>query len=138
MIKANNYLLGSVISVLLLSVGCSTGSVVEDADPDCDYTQNSYNHVEPRHCDPTTYPDKSKFDQSTTDYCDGISEGQNLSETVQSDYDRRTVQFDDRICYDKNMGVVVGTSGETWVRLVIDGDDGEVVTLFPESRAGCR
>ncbi|MFC6632312.1 hypothetical protein [Microbulbifer taiwanensis] len=136
--KVNHSLGISILSALLLSAGCASERVVEVSDPGCDYTQVSYNHVFPRHCVPSTYPYKSKFMLTTTDYCNGVPEGQSLCETVQSDYDRRTVQSDGNLCYDKDMGVVVGTNSEKWVRLVVDKSGGRVVTLFPENSAGCR
>ena len=45
----------------------------------------------------------------------------------------RVVQKDQRVRYDSNLGVVVGTAGEKCGRLVITSEtDGEVVTEFPE------
>lgn len=127
----------SCLCVLALQAGCST-SGAPMADPNCHYTTGSYNHVYPRHCDTHQYTGKSKFDTATTPYCNGLGGGQNLCDLVQASPDRRTVQPDGRICYDKNMRRVIGTRGEQWARVVIEPGTGVVVTQFPENNAACR
>ncbi|MBB3059562.1 hypothetical protein [Microbulbifer rhizosphaerae] len=123
--------------LLISLIGCSTNVDVV-GDPGCAYTQDSYDHVYPRHCDTSVFTSKSKFGGAGARYCNGLPGGQELCDTVQAAPDRRTVQPDGRICYDKNMGHVIGTSGEQWARVVIKPGTGEVVTQFPENSAGCR
>lgn len=127
----------SLVFAALALVAC-TLERVSQVDPNCKYTQNSEAHVKPRHCDPSTYPGKSKFDTSSTVYCNGLAGGQKLCDTVQAAPDRRTVQPDGRICYDKDMDAAIGTRGERWARVIIEPGTGEVVTQFPEAGAGCR
>lgn len=124
-----------ILAISFLSA-CTLESVTP-VNPGCRYTSQSFAHVEPRHCNPGTYPGKSKFAQATG-YCNGLAGGQGLCETVQVAPDRRTIQPDGRICYDKDMGAAIGTRGETWARVVIDPNSGVVVTQFPENAAGCR
>jgi hypothetical protein len=110
------------------------------ADPTCNYTQASEAHVEPRHCDTSTFPDKSKFNDATT-ACNGLVGGQSFCANVQTNHNHRTVQQDGRICYDRNFNSTIGTQNgadQTWGRVVINQSTGVVVSQFPESGAGCQ
>jgi len=97
----------------------------------CVVTQTVFDdHIYPRHCDTGQFVNKSKFlDQ----YCTR-SAAQQFCRSVQNAGTRiRDVQANNRIRFDAELGIVVGTWGEKCGRVIIESaNDGTVVTQFPE------
>lgn len=104
-------------------------------DADCSCTAASYKHVDKDHCEGKV-PDKSQFISGSV-VCKGMADCTAFCRSVQTGFNRRTKQSDGRICYDKDMGAIIGTKNQSWARLVMKVS-GEVVTMFPETQAGCR
>jgi hypothetical protein len=97
----------------------------------CVVTQEVFDdHIEPRHCDPNQFVDKSKFlDQ----YCTRAAAQQFCRSVQNAGAVNRVVQPDNRVRFDAELGIVVGTAGEKCGRVIItSADDGTVVTQFPE------
>ncbi len=118
------------VTVLFSTTALAMGNgALEDAN--CVVTQETLNHIIPRHCDLGQYTGKSKFKAT---YCTNQAAAQHFCEMVQtSDNVVRTVQGDNRIRYDATFGIVVGTESEQCGRIIIESEDnGDVVTQFPE------
>jgi siroheme synthase len=97
----------------------------------CVVTQDVFDdHIDPRHCDPNQFQNKSKF---LVQYCTRAAAEQFCRSVQNSGAVTRVVQPDNRVRFDAELGIVVGTAGEKCGRVVItSAADGTVVTQFPE------
>ncbi len=121
------------VAVALLS-GCQgagrrteAGQVGTDAA--CVVTTAGFHHIFARHCTAS-----SGASQLLPRYCTDAAAAQTFCRMVQNAPNQyRTVQPDNRIRYDANLGTVVGTAGEKCGRLIFESaSNGTVVTEFPE------
>ncbi|MCV2886336.1 hypothetical protein OE749_16700 [Aestuariibacter sp. AA17] len=117
--KARHFIFSFCFSTLSLH------ATAEDAR--CNVTQQSFNHIQARHCGPNA--PGSRF---IAQYCQSLQSANQFCALVQNSSIRnRVVQPDNRIRYDANLAQVVGMAGEKCGRLIIE-PDGTVVTQFPE------
>jgi hypothetical protein len=141
--KHSTHILWLLAAATLMLAACQAKFVKPEAatstsgDADCVVTNTAYQHIHARHCMP-----QSGASQLLPQYC--TQQGmQTFCEMVQNAPNRtRTVQPDNRIRYDANLGQVVGTAGERCGRLIITSEtNGDVITEFPElngAPAPCR
>jgi hypothetical protein len=110
-------------------LGSKAGETQVGVDAQCVVTAAGYQHIFARHCTAT-----SGASQLLPQYCGNVAAAQTFCRMVQNAPNQtRTVQPDQRIRYDSNLGQVVGTAGEKCGRLIIESaTNGTVVTEFPE------
>jgi hypothetical protein len=130
--KRTNQLALLCAAALAFLSGCQGLAPKTDAalvDAQCVVTPAGYQHIFARHCTAT-----SGASQLLPQYCTDAAAAQNFCRMVQDAPNKtRVVQPDNRVRYDANLGVVVGTAGEKCGRLIIEGAaNGTVVTEFPE------
>jgi hypothetical protein len=121
------------ISIAVLTgcqgLGSKAGETQVGVDAQCVVTAAGYQHIFARHCTAT-----SGASQLLPQYCGNAAAAQTFCRMVQNAPNQtRTVQPDQRIRYDSNLGQVVGTAGEKCGRLIIESAaNGTTVTEFPE------
>jgi hypothetical protein len=110
-------------------LGSKAGETQVGVDAQCVVTAAGYQHIFARHCTAT-----SGASQLLPQYCGNAAAAQTFCRMVQNAPNQtRTVQPDQRIRYDSNLGQVVGTAGEKCGRLIIESAaNGTTVTEFPE------
>lgn len=130
--KTTNQLALLCAAALTFLAGCqSVAPTTESAlvDAPCIVTQAGYQHIYARHCTAS-----SGASQLLPQYCTNAAAAQTFCRMVQSAASQnRVVQPDNRVRYDSNLGVIVGTAGEKCGRVIIESTaNGTVVTEFPE------
>ena len=124
----------AIAAALLALAGCQMApqpapeaAALQDAY--CVITDASYDHIHARHCSGV-----AGASQLLNQYCSRAGMLRFCRMVQNAENQTRVVQPDNRIRYDSNLGVVVGTAGERCGRLIITSlVNGDVVTEFPES-----
>ena len=110
-----------------LAGGIKFYGYVEDSNDEIDSWGLSHyrrtKHVENRHVSRSKFSTKAKFQKP--------SQRRKLEARTMKKYDKKIVQEDGRILYQKDFARVIGTRNETVVRVVVDENKHKIITSFP-------